>query len=875
MAVDWSTLKSAVADVIKANGNQEITGQLLQSVLNNIITSLGKNATFAGIATPTTNPGLPDGPVFYFATVAGTYANFSGKVLEQGLHVLYNTVDSWQVHSVMTVAQEAGDSNSVVMSQKAVTDAIVDRTSVLSDTLDNLIKETVSFPHSGFIDKNTGDVVYNPDYVYTNLVRVSKEDRIFYRGAAFDRGASVAFYAADKSYISSVQFNVVGTYEVEIPENTFYIKGSTSLLTLKGEKPILYIKTNIHKSLDDLQAGLGNLNHVISALSGVQHISYELRDGFYNSVNGGFNKYSQYKANVEPIPVEEGWLIGGSNFACADDRATSIIFYDAGMNMIGKVKQMIMPFVQAPVGSKFFNFTLMDDTFGEVFVAPAIYKDVIEEFSDVNDTIALLNKSKVGDYTYGELTTPKNNYTDTCILLAERPYTKLPIRVTSISFHIGDLSDWDAYVEITAAEKTETGVFFPRHPKHFDVELKANSINTVPVDYILYPNQALTVFVTGGIVKWGGAATGYSNYFSARYIGKGGVFETNIYKFAKDGKPSANSGDSGNFLSFTYELYDEKEDEDKPIKNFLTNKVIGVVGDSESVTPFFNVTWAKEPQDRAKYSIFGASSGHWSTMIAKRVGAELDNKGISGTFVFGTNTTDGTDSSVIGQLQRLRKDIDYLIVFSGTNGTNLRDKNGVIVSTLGDINSPVLSGAPTTIDSTQETMTIYGAMKWLIEYIYGLFPNVKLGFITPWEYQTRNPDGTYTLSTLGKNGRLFATVIREVCQLYSVRYFDNVKDSGICWFNDAQRHALMGSQEIVPSISEIKNFKIGPKMGFYVKDENSVYEVDTADADHIPLTWHKIKENSTGGAYGDSLHISNTNGMRFLSYKYEEFIKSL
>ena len=41
-----------------------------------IFNSISKNATFAGIATPTTNPGTPDGPVFYFASQAGTYSNF-------------------------------------------------------------------------------------------------------------------------------------------------------------------------------------------------------------------------------------------------------------------------------------------------------------------------------------------------------------------------------------------------------------------------------------------------------------------------------------------------------------------------------------------------------------------------------------------------------------------------------------------------------------------------------------------------------------------------------------------------------------------------------------------------------------------------------
>ena len=95
--VNWTTLKEAIASVIKTNGNQEITGAVLQNALNSIINSVGENATFAGIATPSTNPGSPDGPVFYFAVSAGTYSNFNGVILSTpGLVVFYNnSANNW------------------------------------------------------------------------------------------------------------------------------------------------------------------------------------------------------------------------------------------------------------------------------------------------------------------------------------------------------------------------------------------------------------------------------------------------------------------------------------------------------------------------------------------------------------------------------------------------------------------------------------------------------------------------------------------------------------------------------------------------------------------------------------------------------------
>ena len=96
----WTTLKAAIANAIKTNGNQEITGAILQNTLNSIVNTIGENATFAGIATPTTNPGAPDGPVFYFASEAGIYSNFGGLELEKGLSVIIYNGSKWAAISL-------------------------------------------------------------------------------------------------------------------------------------------------------------------------------------------------------------------------------------------------------------------------------------------------------------------------------------------------------------------------------------------------------------------------------------------------------------------------------------------------------------------------------------------------------------------------------------------------------------------------------------------------------------------------------------------------------------------------------------------------------------------------------------------------------
>lgn len=90
---NYSNLKSSIDTNIKNNGNEEITGAILNSVLNSMVTSLGAGYQFMGVATTSTNPGTPDAKVFYLAYSPGTYTNFGGIVVT-GLCVLkYDT--SW------------------------------------------------------------------------------------------------------------------------------------------------------------------------------------------------------------------------------------------------------------------------------------------------------------------------------------------------------------------------------------------------------------------------------------------------------------------------------------------------------------------------------------------------------------------------------------------------------------------------------------------------------------------------------------------------------------------------------------------------------------------------------------------------------------
>lgn len=110
---DYAKLKDAITQVIKTNGNQEITGQILQNTLLSIVNVIGEERTFAGVATPDTNPGNPDQNVIWAATQKGTYTGF-GNYVHDGVGIAFigNTSSGWQAVKMNVVGVDS-DGNPV------------------------------------------------------------------------------------------------------------------------------------------------------------------------------------------------------------------------------------------------------------------------------------------------------------------------------------------------------------------------------------------------------------------------------------------------------------------------------------------------------------------------------------------------------------------------------------------------------------------------------------------------------------------------------------------------------------------------------------------------------------------------------------------
>ena len=100
---NYEQLKEAIKAVIKTNGKQEITGQVMQDTLLAITSSFGQGALFTGIATPETNPLTPDQNVFYLASKSGVYPNFNGLSVADGEIVVFSLSNGQWVKQLLSL----------------------------------------------------------------------------------------------------------------------------------------------------------------------------------------------------------------------------------------------------------------------------------------------------------------------------------------------------------------------------------------------------------------------------------------------------------------------------------------------------------------------------------------------------------------------------------------------------------------------------------------------------------------------------------------------------------------------------------------------------------------------------------------------------
>lgn len=177
---NYEQLKQAVADVVKSNGNQEITGDILQNTLLTIISTVGSGATFAGIATPTTNPGTPDQNVFYIASEDGIYSNFGNVVLENEVAIFTNGNGIWQKGKtgIATYKQVSE------LEYKSIPSIIE-----IIKPYNNWIRDKYNL---GYCDANTGKFIENKIYLTSEKLTV-KQGNVIQCGYFLVQGSYIQY----------------------------------------------------------------------------------------------------------------------------------------------------------------------------------------------------------------------------------------------------------------------------------------------------------------------------------------------------------------------------------------------------------------------------------------------------------------------------------------------------------------------------------------------------------------------------------------------------------------------------------------------------------------------------------------------------------
>lgn len=190
---DYSTLIGVINEQIKANGNQEITGPVLNAVLRSIVSGMSEGALFAGIATPITNPLAYDGDVFYIATIPGTYSNFGVIVPRGRIGVLYNTSNGWAVSLINTY---------------------------YTINVDTLMQDS---PSSDDIDEAIGG--------FANLVRAIISGAPFFGKSVSGGNSTVAIVQVKQLADNEVRVVMLNTGTIELTVNEVIITNTSGTLT--------------------------------------------------------------------------------------------------------------------------------------------------------------------------------------------------------------------------------------------------------------------------------------------------------------------------------------------------------------------------------------------------------------------------------------------------------------------------------------------------------------------------------------------------------------------------------------------------------------------------------------------------------------------
>ena len=330
---NYSNLKAAINEVIKANGVGAITGDVLNQVLMAMVNSLGDGYIFMGVATPSTNPGTPDQNVFYLAYEGGTYTNFGALVVTQGFNILKLTGSTWSVEQLFGVDNEPTAGSDNLVKSGGVKNAINN----IDGKINNLCKilsngKSISYVNGSIFDIGNG-------YAISDYIDVSDIEKIRYQiKGAGSSTCLIAAYNSSKEYVQGNSINPSIPYQTNSgiwtkQSGTQYIRfafqtdAETSHFAYV-ESP--FFEDDVKDIADKVAIGKVNLMFDTSVL----------RQGLYNldgSLAFATGDYPNYKNSATFFYVKGAKKVI-TNAKCSGSQAAIIYYADDKSTVVGYVQ---------------------------------------------------------------------------------------------------------------------------------------------------------------------------------------------------------------------------------------------------------------------------------------------------------------------------------------------------------------------------------------------------------------------------------------------------------------------------------------------------------------------------------------------------------
>ena len=306
---NYQLLKADIDAKVYQNGEQEITGANLNSVLNAMVTTLGAEYQFAGVATTTTNPGTPDAKVFYIANGKGTYTNFGSlEVTEDEVIVLYWDT-AWH--------KEATG----IASQEKLTELESNTNSKLTDLQRAFaiawFENYTDVPNDGGFIGTNGDVIPFADARYTDYISISPGKTYFIKKPFIIDSAILAIYDGDKKLIRTIDSSALsdGNLTFIANENEYYIRVSFNgedvfpkYISLQNEGIAEQFHSNSVTTIkiQDDAVTLPKLSDSVKDIFSVANpITIENTELGYINENGNLTSFAGSRA-TDYLPVKKG-----------------------------------------------------------------------------------------------------------------------------------------------------------------------------------------------------------------------------------------------------------------------------------------------------------------------------------------------------------------------------------------------------------------------------------------------------------------------------------------------------------------------------------------------------------------------------------------